>query len=116
VGLRARTLKQIGRAAALVAATTPAANAGPAPAGMSAAQIEAGHALYARHCQQCHGDNMVTPGSVVFDLRRFPHDEEARFVDSVTNGKNGRMPAWGDMLTQAQIELLWAYVKSGGKP
>jgi mono/diheme cytochrome c family protein len=59
---------------------------------------------------------MVTPGDVVFDLRRFPHDEKARFFDSVTNGKNGRMPAWGDMLTQAQIGLLWAYVKNGGKP
>jgi mono/diheme cytochrome c family protein len=117
VGVRARAaLRQARLATALFAAATIAANAGPASPGATAAQIEAGHALYVRHCQQCHGDNMVTPGTIVFDLRRFPYDEEARFVDSVTNGKNGRMPAWGDMLTQAQIKLLWAYVKSGGKP
>jgi mono/diheme cytochrome c family protein len=115
VGIRTRALRRTGLAAALLAATTTAANAGGAPVA-AAAQIEAGRALYVRHCQQCHGDDMITPGDVAYDLRRFPHDEEARFVDSVTNGKNGRMPAWGDMLTQAQIDLLWAYVKSGGKP
>jgi mono/diheme cytochrome c family protein len=109
-------LRQARLAAVLVAAATTAAKAGPAAPGPTAARIAAGHALYVRHCQQCHGENMVTPGDVVFDLRRFPHDEPERFVDSVTNGKNGRMPAWGDMLTQAQIGLLWAYVESGGKP
>jgi mono/diheme cytochrome c family protein len=117
VGIRARAaLRQARLAAALLTAATTAANAGTASPGATAAQIEGGHALYVRHCQQCHGENMVTPGAVVFDLRRFPHDEKTRFVDSVTNGKNGRMPAWGDMLSQAQIALLWAYVTSGGKP
>lgn len=83
----------------------------PAP---TAARIAAGRALYERHCRPCHGENMRTPGTVVYDLRQFPHDEKARFVDSVTNGKGGRMPAWGDILTPAQIDLLWDYVKSGG--
>lgn len=59
---------------------------------------------------------MVTPGTVAFDLRRFPHDQKPRFVDSVTHGKNKAMPPWGDVLTPEQIDELWAYVGTGGKP
>jgi mono/diheme cytochrome c family protein len=73
-----------------------------------------GKALYARHCSHCHGFNMVT-GSVASDLRQFPHEDKARFVHSVTEGKNGRMPPWGDLLSRQDIDDLWAYVKTGGK-
>ena len=59
---------------------------------------------------------MVTPGTVAFDLRTFPHDAKSRFVDSVTHGKNNRMPPWGDVLTPQQIDEIWAYVRTGGKP
>ena len=79
------------------------------------AQVAQGHALYVHHCQQCHGPDMVTPGTVAYDLREFPPDQKDRFVESVTHGRNNRMPAWGDMLSPAQIDLLWAYVTSGGK-
>jgi len=73
-----------------------------------------GKALYARHCSHCHGFNMVNPGTIAFDLRQFPHDNKARFVHSVTTGKNGRMPAWGDLLSAGDIDQLWAYIKTGG--
>jgi cytochrome c55X len=33
----------------------------------------------------------------------------------VKNGKNGRMPAWGDVLSRDDIEHLWAFVKTGGR-
>ena len=56
--------------------------------------------LYAHHCSHCHGFNMVNPGTVTYDLRQFPHDDKARFVHSVTEGKNGRMPPWGDLLSR----------------
>lgn len=79
------------------------------------ALVQKGKALYATHCIHCHGLNMVTPGTVAFDLRQFPHDEKPRFVNSVTHGKNGRMPAWGDVLTPQEINELWAYVLTGGK-
>jgi mono/diheme cytochrome c family protein len=49
-----------------------------------------------------------------FDLRTFPHDQRARFVNSVTNGKNS-MPPWGGLLKPEEIEELWAYVVAGGK-
>jgi mono/diheme cytochrome c family protein len=47
-----------------------------------------------------------------FDLRKFPPDQQERFVSSVTRGKN-QMPPWGDLLNAAEIESLWAYVMAG---
>jgi cytochrome c55X len=94
---------------------TPAEEA-TQPGGEDDAQMVAkGEALYVKHCSRCHGFDMVSPGTVAYDLRRFPHDAESRFVQSVTNGKNGRMPAWGDMLSRDDIEHLWAFVKTGGR-
>jgi mono/diheme cytochrome c family protein len=74
-----------------------------------------GKALYVQHCSRCHGTNMITPGNVAYDLRQFPHDAKARFVQSVMQGKNGRMPPWGDLLRPGDVDELWAYVKAGGK-
>jgi cytochrome c55X len=80
------------------------------------AQVAKGKALYGSNCLHCHGINMVTPGTAAFDLREFPHDDKARFVNSVTHGKNNRMPPWGDILKPEDIDNLWAYVLTGGKP
>jgi cytochrome c55X len=80
------------------------------------AQVAKGKALYGTNCIHCHGINMVTPGTVAFDLREFPHDDKPRFVNSVTHGKNNRMPPWGDVLKPEDIDNLWAYVLTGGKP
>ena len=57
---------------------------------------------------------MVNPGTIAYDLRQFPHDDKARFVRSVIEGKNGRMPQWGDLLKPEEIDEIWAYVKTGG--
>ena len=89
--------------AARLAASEPAA----------AEMADKGRALYAHHCARCHGFNMVNPGSIAYDLRQFPHDDKARFVRSVTEGKNGRMPQWGDMLKPQEIDEIWAYVMTG---
>jgi mono/diheme cytochrome c family protein len=35
-------------------------------------------------------------------------------VRSVTEGKNGRMPQWGDLLKPQEIDEIWAYVMTGG--
>ena len=58
---------------------------------------------------------MVTAGNIAYDLRKFPRQDKARFVNSVTNGKNG-MPPWKGTLSAEQMDQLWAYVLSGGKP
>lgn len=84
-----------------------------APESSATEMAEKGKALYTHHCSHCHGLNMVSPGSVAYDLRQFPHNDKARFLRSVTEGKNGRMPQWGDMLKPQEIEEIWAYVMTG---
>jgi mono/diheme cytochrome c family protein len=74
-------------------------------------QIRAGAEIFARNCSPCHGPRMQDPESA-FDLRKFPHDQHERFVNSVTRGKN-QMPPWGDLLKPDDIEALWAYVVAG---
>ena len=76
---------------------------------------EQGRVLYhSLTCVRCHGGDMVQNSSAAFDLRTFPKDDKARFVNSVTKGKNNRMPPWGDVLKPEEIEQLWAYVQTGG--
>jgi mono/diheme cytochrome c family protein len=73
--------------------------------------IRTGAAIYSRNCSPCHGSRMQNPESA-FDLRKFPPDQRERFVSSVTHGKN-QMPPWGDLLSTAEVEALWAYVMAG---
>jgi mono/diheme cytochrome c family protein len=77
--------------------------------------IDKGKVTYAEKCSHCHGFGMITAGTIAPDLRKFPHDE-ARFFTTVKLGKNNRMPPWGDLLSDDQIESLWAYVSSQRKP
>ena len=79
------------------------------------ALVARGHRMYKDYCQKCHGVEMVSPGGGFFDLRTFPHDDKARFVNSVTNGKRA-MPAWGGVFKAEDIDTLWAYISSYGAP
>jgi mono/diheme cytochrome c family protein len=76
-------------------------------------KIERGRQVYEQFCETCHGPGMVNPGTVSFDLRRFPTDAKERFTNSVTNGKSNGMPAWGRVIAPEDVESLWAYVTSG---
>jgi mono/diheme cytochrome c family protein len=75
------------------------------------AQIDHGKATYAERCSHCHGPNMMNSGTITPDLRAFP-DDKTRFVTTVKNGKNNRMPPWGDILSDDQIMNLWAFISS----
>ena len=79
-------------------------------------RVQAGSKIYVQRCAICHGQNMRSPDEEIgaFDLRYFPRDSHDRFVASVSRGKN-TMPAWGDSLTAADIEALWAYICGGEK-
>jgi len=79
-------------------------------------QVQAGSRLYAQRCATCHGRNMRNPDEEIgaFDLKYFPRTGHDRFVRSVTDGKNS-MPAWGAVISSADIEALWAYVCVGEK-
>jgi cytochrome c55X len=79
------------------------------------AQIDHGKATYAQKCSHCHGPNLMNSGTVTPDLRGFP-DDKSRFVTTVKQGRNNRMPPWGDILSDEDITDLWAYVSSRRKP
>lgn len=93
--------------ALLVAHTVAAAQPFPAE------QIKKGAGLYETHCQTCHGPRLANPPWAA-DLRRFPPEDHARFVDTVTYGRRA-MPPWEDLLKPEEIEALWAYVVAGEK-
>ena len=82
----------------------------------STEQIQAGSKVFAQRCATCHGQKMQDPDTDLgaFDLRYFPRSEHDRFVRSVKNGKD-TMPAWGDLISAADIEALWAYICAGEK-
>jgi mono/diheme cytochrome c family protein len=80
----------------------------------SAQDATKGKQLYAKNCLHCHGRNMVTPGTVAYDLRQFPEDDKPRFETSIVKGRRN-MPPWGDKLSSQEIDDLWAYVLTRGK-
>lgn len=75
----------------------------------------AGKRLYAAKCARCHGANMVNPGTLSYDLRKFPEADAERFRNSVISGK-GAMPAWQGVLSEEEIGALWVYVLTRGQP
>jgi mono/diheme cytochrome c family protein len=102
-------------AAAVIADMTIPVAAQQPNGGGDPAQIDFGKRTYAQKCSHCHGPNMVNAGTVTPDLRAFP-DDQSRFVTTVKQGKNGRMPPWGDLLSEEQIAEIWAYVSSRRNP
>src|SRR5215212_2481707 len=101
------------RAKACGAALLAVACSAGAQESFSPEQIKHGSAIYSQNCSPCHGPRMADP-EAAFDLRKFPRDQRARFVTSVTKGKNS-MPPWGDLLKSDDVEALWAYVVAGEK-
>jgi len=72
----------------------------------------AGERIYDNYCATCHGEQLQNnAGGLTFDLRRLKSDDYPRFVNSVTNGKN-KMPPWKGVLTEKQIDELWAYIRA----
>jgi mono/diheme cytochrome c family protein len=78
------------------------------------AEVDQGREVYGDFCLTCHGRDMVNPGGVTFDLRKFPKDDFERFRNAVLNGKPPAMPAWRDKIGDEDLKSLWAYVRSGG--
>ena len=107
-------------AAILAAVVTALMMQIPAAAQQTAAnapegQVDQGKVTYAKNCSHCHGPNMVNSGTITPDLRTFP-DDRTRFVTTVKQGKNGKMPPWGDILNDQEIADVWAFVVSRRKP
>jgi len=73
-----------------------------------------GREVYDDLCVTCHGRDMVNPGGVTFDLRKFPKGDFERFRSAVLDGKPPAMPPWRDKISDDDLKLLWAYVRGGG--
>jgi Cytochrome C oxidase, cbb3-type, subunit III len=78
--------------------------------------VDLGREIYNDFCVSCHGRHMVAPGGVTFDLRKFPKDDFKRFRKAVLEGKPPAMPAWRDKVSDDDLNVLWAYVRGGGRP
>ena len=78
-------------------------------------QIDHGKSTYATKCSHCHGPNVMNSGTITPDLRAVP-DDKTRFVTTVKNGKNNKMPPWGDILSDDEVRDLWAFISSRRKP
>jgi mono/diheme cytochrome c family protein len=100
----------VGRVSALALGLALAC-AGVAAQSFPPERVRKGAQLYEAHCQSCHGPRLTNPPWAA-DLRTFPREDHARFVDTVTYGKRG-MPPWDDVLKPDDIEALWAYVVAG---
>ena len=75
-----------------------------------------GRQVYNTYCVLCYGSNLVNIGSNTPDLRKFSLAQKSRFIAVVTKGKGqGKMPAWGDILSPEQIDKIWAYMRTRGK-
>jgi mono/diheme cytochrome c family protein len=99
---------------AIAQLTTPSAAQQPS-AGGDQVQVDQGKVTYAQKCSHCHGPNMVNSGTITPDLRAFP-DDRTRFITTVKQGRNGKMPPWGDILSEQEIADIWAFVSSRRNP
>jgi mono/diheme cytochrome c family protein len=74
------------------------------------AKIEAGERVYNYNCAVCHGDGLVSSGQFP-NLRRLSVNDRAKFDTTVRNGRN-QMPPWKDMLSDAEIDQIWSYIRA----
>jgi cytochrome c oxidase cbb3-type subunit 3 len=73
-----------------------------------------GERLFANHCSTCHGSD--AQGAVGFpnltDNDWLYGGEPATLVQTITNGRNGVMPAWGAALGDDGVKQVAAYVRN----
>ena len=81
-----------------------------AAAQVDQAAIEAGEQTYDENCAQCHGEKLRASGAA-FDLRTLGANDRARFDQVVSNGK-GQMPPWRGVLSEKELDEVWAYIRS----
>jgi cytochrome c oxidase cbb3-type subunit 3 len=76
--------------------------------------MEIGERLFANHCSSCHGSD--AQGAVGFpnlaDNDWLYGGEPDTLVQTITNGRNGIMPAWGAALGDEGVKQVAAYVRN----
>ena len=94
----------------------PPATGGPEPedSGVRNDQLELGQSVFAQNCASCHGERggggfgpKLADGRVV---NRYPQVDDHREI--VVEGR-GQMPAWGDELSDEDIDAVVRYEREG---
>ena len=75
------------------------------------AGIAAGKAVYLENCAVCHGETLV-PTPPAADLKRLRPEQRPRFNTVVMNGLAPEMPAWKGIVTEPQLDQLWAFIQA----
>jgi mono/diheme cytochrome c family protein len=75
--------------------------------------------IFKAKCAACHGADgsgnttmgaqLKTPDQRSEDVQKLT---DAELTDVITNGKNGKMPAWGKMLKPDEIKGLVGYIRT----
>lgn len=82
------------------------------------ADLAAGQKIFAENCASCHGDlgkgNVELGAPNLIDKIWLYGSDEATIIETITNGRAGVMPAWGDRLDPATIKAITVYVHSLG--
>lgn len=77
-----------------------------------------GSAVYTRVCAECHGEegegHAYPPAPALDGSEHAWHHPDAQIREWIKNGKIGmaEMPAYGDRLSDAEIDAVLAYIKS----
>ncbi|HEX6979506.1 MAG TPA: cytochrome-c oxidase, cbb3-type subunit III [Alphaproteobacteria bacterium] len=87
----------------------------------ASAAVERGAPLFAENCAGCHGEkgegNTEVGAPRLSDKIWLYGGDKASIVQTITNSRNGTMPAWSERLDDATIKMLTVYVHAlgGGK-
>ncbi|MFZ2507770.1 MAG: cytochrome-c oxidase, cbb3-type subunit III [Steroidobacteraceae bacterium] len=84
-----------------------------------AAGVAEGAARFQQLCMACHGadgsGNPLLGAPALNDPIWIYGGDRATVIESITNGRNGVMPAFGSRLDDTQIRLLAAWLKTGAR-
>jgi len=82
--------------------------------------MAAGGALFKQYCVACHGadgaGNPLLGAPALNDSSWSYGGERADVIQSIANGRNGVMPAFGERLDETQVRLLAAWLQAGARP
>ncbi len=83
------------------------------------AAVAAGAARFQQLCVACHGadggGNPLLGAPALNDTVWTYGGERAAVIESIANGRNGVMPAFGSRLDETQIRLLAAWLQAGAR-
>lgn len=87
----------------------------PAQVNKASPRERAGAVLFGQHCSACHGVRLLKQDAA-HDLAAAVKDmDETQFLRGAKT-RRGAMPTFADILNDAQIADIYAYVKRGHTP